>query len=596
MEYISEKINIYDEGTIPEDYDNVMKYDLQEVATKHFIPYVYQIQTMNAMMNLEMNTKYINDNQCIQSNIGILANKVGSGKSICILGVIMSHLKLKEREYIPVNACNIKDIVIIDEKNKNANISGCNLIVCHVHLIHTVWELYIKQYTKLKYKIIKNKDFPIDWDNVVENDIIIISATNYNVLMRDKKCILFSRIIFDEVDSLQISACEIPKARFTWFVTSSIINLFFSNGYYFKYDKKKELVYKICTNKITTNGFIKNTCKQFEMDNANVYLKHIIIKMKDIYIDTFLNLPSIHEDTIICKEPYYIEILENVVDAQILQMLNSNDVDSAFEYMGIEVHTKDNIVANTCKDYNVKIYNLKRKLDYLSSIQKYTQNDQARNEEKINEINEKIVEIETKKNMIKEKIHDKMYAQDICSICTENVENILLHCCYNLICQTCATCIIKTNELQFLCPFCREIDLPRQNLLLFDKKIIKSKFDTLIDNVKKIMIDDQESKIIIYCQYTNVINDMLSHLKTYKIFAKKINEKNIELYMKNKLQVMILGDNCFNYGINLINTTHIIFYHKTNNIMKSQVLGRVYRHGRTQKLNITNLSYTNELT
>ena len=47
-------------------------------------------------------------------------------------------------------------------------------------------------------------------------------------------------------------------------------------------------------------------------------------------------------------------------------------------------------------------------------------------------------------------------------------------------------------------------------------------------------------------------------------------------------------------GMNLENTTDVIFYHKTETVMYKQVIGRAQRPGRTSCLNVHNLLYLQE--
>ena len=54
----------------------------------------YQYQTVNEMINLESNNCINTNDEQLISEFGILGNKVGSGKSYCILGLISNKQKL----------------------------------------------------------------------------------------------------------------------------------------------------------------------------------------------------------------------------------------------------------------------------------------------------------------------------------------------------------------------------------------------------------------------------------------------------------------------------------------------------------------------
>ena len=78
----------------------------------------------------------------------------------------------------------------------------------------------------------------------------------YNELCREIKDIrvhkgdIWCRVIFDEADSIGISNCLDSRAYFTWFITSSIKNLIYPNGFEEN---------NISVSGLHHNGYIKNT-------------------------------------------------------------------------------------------------------------------------------------------------------------------------------------------------------------------------------------------------------------------------------------------------------------------------------------------------
>ena len=57
----------------------------------------------------------------------------------------------------------------------------------------------------------------------------------------------------------------------------------------------------------------------------------------------------------------------------------------------------------------------------------------------------------------------------------------------------------------------------------------------------------------------------------------------------------MLNTNYYGTGLNLENTTDLIFYHKMSSDMEKQVIGRAQRVGRTSVLNIHYLYQDNEI-
>ena len=59
--------------------------------------------------------------------------------------------------------------------------------------------------------------------------------------------------------------------------------------------------------------------------------------------------------------------------------------------------------------------------------------------------------------------------------------------------------------------------------------------------------------------------------------------------------ILLANSTLFGCGMNLENSSHIIFVHKMNEKMENQVIGRAQRLGRKGILNIIYLEYENEL-
>ena len=71
-------------------------------------------------------------------------------------------------------------------------------------------------------------------------------------------------------------------------------------------------------------------------------------------------------------------------------------------------------------------------------------------------------------------------------------------------------------------------------------------------------------------------------------------EKAVIDYKIGNSKIMLANSSLFGCGMNLENSSHIIFVHKMNTAMEMQVIGRAQRLGRKGVLNIINLEYENE--
>jgi len=123
------------------------------------------------------------------------------------------------------------------------------------------------------------------------------------------------------------------------------------------------------------------------------------------------------------------------------------------------------------------------------------------------------------------------------------------------------------------------------------KKKIKETY--LEEEFPKEMQEDKTSKWLIFndngntlIQYQNYLNG--KEIRTTMLDGgnqKKI-EKALEDYKKGETQVLLLNSMIEGAGMNLENTTHLLFMHKTEEKFIDQVIGRAQRYGRTKPLKI----------
>ena len=274
----SVRLNIISNGTLKTTHEECNQPDDISITLN-----CYQLQTINAMMKLENESSIYDDDNYIKSSYGILCNKSGSGKSLCILGLISVNrdLLLKDK----IIKMYTENLSIVSRFTNKMNIKS-NLIVASYHLLYTVWASYIKNYTNLTYCFI---DTSLNINDMSNYDCVLCTEKYYNDIMKKTKHILWNRIIFDEADSICIPGCKTPQAKFIWFVTSSIKNLLFPNGFYWKHNINS--ISRVIIDGIKHQGWIRKIFTSLEKCNDENILKYIFIKIPDEYIDEIISLP-----------------------------------------------------------------------------------------------------------------------------------------------------------------------------------------------------------------------------------------------------------------------------------------------------------------
>jgi hypothetical protein len=569
MVSVESKCSIKKRGTIPNDHPNT---DKQSPLIKGVELHKYQLQTIYAMETLEIRHLPLSEHEQLTSEIGVLANKVGSGKSLCVLGLIAQSVTL------PISP-TIKEVyghyahVSIDRSNA---LVGKNLIVVPNHILKPVWERYIEDFTNLTYIQIRKNMFPIDWEDLKSYDVVLCNAKLYNIFI--KSCPLhWSRVIYDEADSISISGCVKPNSRFVWFVTSSLNNLLFSDGYYWKNTDTK--IVKVVTSGIPNNGYIKNVFKSLEDIRDRIVLSSFIVKMHDAYIDGYMKLPKIERLSVLCHTPYNLRVVHDELPDRVKDLMHGNDLNAAMIALGCPVDSKENLISFISRNLKIKLRNTHSKIEYLGSLETYDDISSRSKNNKLSKACDSREEIQRKIDRIQRvvtniDIDDEIFDCPICKDVKQN--NVILSCCLNVFCKHCVGQLLirKTDN----CPLCRStlriknIVRPMSGLTGFKNDVLINLIKTNI-NKKTVVFYKHEASvdyviplILTPCKVLNGNNNTI--LKTLEWFHQEISATlfvNVELYA------------C---GLNLIDATDVVFFQRMSAEMEMQLIGRAYRYGR----------------
>jgi SNF2 family DNA or RNA helicase len=180
--------------------------------------------------------------------------------------------------------------------------------------------------------------------------------------------------------------------------------------------------------------------------------------------------------------------------------------------------------------------------------------------------------------------------------------------------QECKDNIDETDE--FLCQQMNESIaalVRRKDKADLVKEVIAARLETFVQPVhtkkaafKKIMeeniISDGSSKWLIVNDDVSALFTYQNHLQAANVTCELLDggnsdqvTKTIENYKSGKTQVLLLNSASEGCGLNLENTTHIVFTHATKSHLVEQIVGRAQRYGRESKLTIIGLFNMMEL-
>jgi hypothetical protein len=467
------------------------------------------------------------------SNIGVMSDFPGSGKSFPILSLISWDKLLND---------HTQNILVVP------------------HNLFTQWISYIKLFPRLTFlKFIEYSDISslLCNINIIYNaDILLTTSLYYSTICKSlPQNFKIKRIIIDEIDSSDFFISHISPAMYTWFVSASFdIN-------------------KIGKNKI------------------NVNLDTITCKCKDSFID--FNLPKPNYIFYNCYDKF--ADMNIFFDEHLQLQVNAMDYSMKFKNLSKTAKNSKELANYIIQDILISInkyenYLKNKSLDpvikkeYQDNLNKF--NDKKKNLfDRINETMCPICLDEFDETFIK--LFLDCCKNVFCKSCLEEqIFNLNDKCpkCRKPI-DFSTTIEINENKNNI-----KHIEKKVEKNLRIDKieccqnilnKINKdSKLIIFSDyqNVFKIVVDILQKKGIIFSELDGGDINMI--------------DKDVESYKNGHTQVLLINSCLYGAGLNFENTTDVIILHKSKS--QQQIIGRAQRPGRTSALNVHYLLYENE--
>jgi len=507
----------------------------------------------------------------IETSIAILADKVGSGKTLMAITLINLCKTPPTKDtywggskYISIRTQNVLECL------------DTNLLIVP-HKIVPQWLEFFKYAPKLKvgtYTCNDDEKNIRHVQDIKKYDIILLSCTRAKTFFGWFYDVRWSRILIDEADSIKLPLITKLSASFIWLITATPGRMRYS---------KKPYLSKIFRNIIPW------------------VFKYLIIKNSSGYIEKSIILPRPKRFKIFCLTPRELHVVKDLIPRNILSMINAGNINEAIKLLNCNVDTDDNILQIVTGNIKDAIHNKKIEIR-LEKKKKFKKNSKNKQEQriKIKRIRRQIERLEIRYNSIKEKIYS--LNDQYCPICMDEFEKpTLVDCCKNIFCFECITNSIAKNNR---CPFCRR-NIYKKSLHIINNKSVKNKSTyhkkkDKIDILLDIINAKPNGKFLVFANFAMTFDKIKNTLQKYNITYKilkgraKIITKTIKDFKNGKINVLMLNAKYFGAGMNLQMATDIVIYHRFNRELEEQVIGRAQRLGRKTTLNVFYLLHDNE--
>lgn len=584
-------MNIYPyEKTIIKEDD----LQIEQPSTIKCNLFMHQKTLVYKLGQIEKNNEIkIDDSNSIKTNILIISDLIGSGKTLSVISLIATfpyptsyHIFNSYTNSMFYSSCSYIE----------CNKLYSNLIVVSHSLIKQ-WEDTIKL-SNLKYYVIKTKKTleGLDLNLIEDYDIILVSSTKSMEFMNEWCKITecnWNRIIIDEIHTIKVPFSRelLQRCNFLYFISATPDEILIGN--------RCQAIKYVLGNEIYNYN-----------SHSHYSIKYkLCIKNEDSFVEKSISLPEIKKKYIECLTPLILKHFSTSLPEKALKLLNAGcekDAIKAIKVLNCNVDTSTNIISCLTIHNEKELHNINTQITYVNNL---IISDHDKNT-RLKKLNEQKNKYETTIDGIKQRILS--INSEVCPICLESFKTpSISNCCKNIFCMECILQCTKYKKIQ--CPFCRiEINAESLHVIDNDKKLIKSSDsdsesdikpkklnkDQMLIQILKNATEDQ--KFLICSNYDNTFDTITKYLNDndikFSTLGGHITTINniIDDFKSGKKPIILLNSNNFGSGLNLEMTTDIIIYHKLSENLEKQVIGRGQRLGRTSQLNVTYLTYDEE--
>lgn len=566
----------------PKDFENNPNVQFTVVQpTKIKVPLMeHQKFAVNYCLSMESTTSFVppGTDFTIITNKALYCDPVGAGKSLVMLSLISESPLIHTKTQSGVSSSSG---IMVMKQQQGHDICPITMLVVP-NTLFTQWKGYVENQTTLKFAFLgKKADFTkCDFRGL---DGILVNCNFYNDIVEAFTGMTVSRVIFDEVHMMKIPNSKTINASFYWFISASPCEIERFTG-------KK-------------HGFLPHALKNILSIEPKC---GIIFRNDQKNIDMSIKLPTPNTKILKVRMSNILNVLNGIVGNNILEAIAAGDTKSAIEQLSLEKTDEDNIINVVNKHLKQELESHEQELE-AKKIRSYS--SKKAKDDALKLVEDKIKEVKKKMQDIK----DRIFKDNVDPITyDEIVTPVITKCCQNKFEFSSLTeYLLKSKQA---CPMCRQPMNPKDLVLLDDKKgkeevnapQQRNSVDDLFENKEQAMDKllskmSKDAKILVSSGPTGNYYELLKVANKQKLSVRQLTgniqtkNKILDDFRKGVLNILYLPAYESGSGLNLIEVTDMILYHKMPNGIEDQVVGRCQRFGRTTPLNIWKVYFENEV-
>ena len=578
---------------------------------------------------------------------GILGDRVGSGKSLIALSLVKQPPPSDHMMEYTWRSCGASDNAVgllrrkqqteLDFTNDAARTPIDTALFLIPHSLMGQWADYVKRDTTLKCLFVKARKDAAGDELTLEKlrayDAIFVSTTMWREFSYNSplELMLWSRFFMDEADSAVLSMGSVPHARFVWLISASWMNLIFPNGAHLNISSaysppvgtSSEITRRVRRFVVgdhlmlegTRNVFVRRLCGSYSISGYNLtclnsvmfQATRMVIQNSEEYVRQSFHIPPIHHLRYLCLAPPNIQVLSNMISADMMERLHAGDAEGVLEMLGMTAKTAEDITTAITESIEKELASVRKLYDFKKTMEYATESSKQK---ALEHLEDKMARLQSRIDAIQNRL--KNPADEQCPICFCEVNRpALTPCCRHLFCFECICEVMKRTSV---CPMCRETIPNIQAVQVIgggagagaaeaaEAKPVEPELKTKQEQFREFLVANPTARVLMFSGYDATFAGLSSVLETDGVSHATLQgsqariAKLIREFEAGKYRVLFLNARNMGAGLNITPATHVVLYHRMSAETQNQIIGRAMRMGRTAPLTVVHLLHGNEMT
>lgn len=544
----------------------------------------------------------------VRTNIGILGDLVGYGKTLTALGIISAtspHDIRQDTEYIYSSHgrhvakftafCQNPDITPAD------NFIHSTLVVVPRGPVFVQWLTAIQTQTNLRVLALDsmptirrlcpspeaNEEFPRrmkeffeQYDMVLIKNTTIRNMTDYYSFPFNGVSLIslgWDRIMVDEAHDI-LKTVPFFDYKFMWLISATY--------------------YVLPSTIYATRNYITSSLRDIVTDDN---INFLLVKGNIEFVRSSFTVPEMNEVYYICRLPHNLSVVQPFLSSAALERVNATDIAGAIREMGGSTETEDDIVRLVTLDIQKDIRNKEHEIAYISGLEVAEDYKQSR----LTMLNTDLKRLQDRLEALRDRVTE--LSKKTCGICYDNYDNPIILPCTHVFCGSCLMQWMRNNRT---CPECRKQVRANQLIAIVDDKDavastsnIPTRNTNIMDKVEtliNIITNKPNGRFLVFSRIDSTFHHIMLALERAHISYAEIKGSTavmmriLQRFQDGQLQVILLNTHHAGSGIDISCATDVVIFHQMGTD-KVQAVGRAQRVGRTETLNVHNLCYPHEM-